>query len=146
MECFLLNREQCVSASTFNPSVCPVSSGVPPGPCLGPTLFLIYITDLSSLVSWNNHLFANYYVVLCEINTGRDTNLLQSNIDKVTNWRDKWLMTLKVSKCKVMRIKQSTNSPPVHYLNNVSLYRVSSYKYQGVHISAILNWRLRMYH
>lgn len=142
--CFLTKRLQCVAANGHTSSFCEVHSGVPQGSVLGPLLFLIYINDLSSVISSNIHLFADDCVIFREITNDDDTKVLQSELRAISNWCAKWLMDLNIKKCKVMRVSRTSTSSPLYYLNNIPLDPVNYYKYLGVHITTNLTWSLHI--
>lgn len=79
-------------------SPCSVESSVPQGSVSGPLLFLIYINDLLDNINSSIKLFADEFIIYSEINNLNDTLVLQSDLNKVSEWRNKWLMTLKISK------------------------------------------------
>ena len=56
---FLGNRSQSVVVDGEESDSVPVCSGVPKGPVLGPTLFLIYINDLPDTITPKVRLFAD---------------------------------------------------------------------------------------
>ena len=100
---FLSDRKQRVILGSSTSKWAPVTSGVPQGSVLGPTLFIIYINDLvDNLKS------------ICKIYAD-DTKLfgygdsLQTDLDKISNWARVWLMQLNASKCKVMHIGKTIN-------------------------------------
>ena len=49
-ESYLIDRKQYVSISGFNSKCLPISNGVPQDSILGPLFFLIYISDLSTVI------------------------------------------------------------------------------------------------
>ena len=53
----------------------PVSTGVPQESVLGPTLFLIYINDLSQAVSCNVTLYADDTLLYSEVNSNQEKQL-----------------------------------------------------------------------
>lgn len=140
IECFLTNRSQFVFANGHNSSSREVHSGVPQGSVLGPLLFLIYINDLSSVISSTIHLFADDCVIFREITNDNDVNVLQSDLNATSNWCENLLMDLNIKKCKIMRVFRTSTTSPPYYLNNIPLDSVNSYKYLGVHITSNLNW------
>ena len=60
-----------------------VSSGVPQGSVLGPTLFLIHINDLSLRVDCSVNLYADYTLLYQPVDTIDEAVQFQSNIDAV---------------------------------------------------------------
>ena len=70
-----------------------------------------------------------------------DTVILQSDLNSVSEWANKWKMHFNVSKCEVMRITHSRDkSVPNYHLEDMSLKVVHSVKDLGVNISSDLSW------
>lgn len=108
IECFLSNRTQYVIANNHTSSPCSVESGVPQGSVLGTLLFLIYVNDLPDNINSSIKLFADDCVIYREINNPNDTLVLQSELNKVSEWCNN--LTLNISKCKYMTFSRSTNA------------------------------------
>ncbi len=141
IESFLMNRSQEVVVEGERSEKGAVTSGVPQGSVLGPTLFLVYINDLSADISSNVRLFADDTIVYRPITTPADTDLLQSDIDKLGSWEKTWQMGFNVEKCNSLTVTLRKKPIVQHYvLNNKSLERVSSAKYLGVTLTSNLNW------
>jgi len=73
---------------------------------LGPLLFSTCISDLVDFRGDDAKLFlfagdAKYFA---HINNTIDFSTLQCKIDKFTDWRDKQLVKLNVSKCKIVSL------------------------------------------
>lgn len=142
---FLSNRTQYVIANGFSSASSPVSSGVPQGSVLGPLLFLVYVNDLPSCVTHSSiKLFADDCVLYHKINCPDDFHELQDDLNSVSNWCERWLMKLNITKCKTMRISRLHNNPHVYNLNNIPLSSVDSYKYLGLHITKDLTWNMHV--
>lgn len=101
---FLEGREQRVVLGNHVSEWAHVTSGVPQGSVLGPTLFAAYINDLPNLLTNICKLYADDLKIIAKVESEVDTRSLQDDIDKVASWCDKWLMELNTEKCKVMNV------------------------------------------
>ena len=112
---YLLNRQQCVVLPGAKSEFRVIGSGVPQGSILGPLLFLLYINDIVQEIQSTIKLFADdtslYLVVDHPDNTART---LQSDIDKITRWSEKWLVNFNPKKTETMLVSRKikkNNSP-----------------------------------
>ena len=79
----------------------PVTSAVSQGSVLGPFLFLLYVNDISSVVSNNTvKLFADDVIIYKKIVCPADVDLLQLDLSKVVQWARTWLLCLNPDKCE----------------------------------------------
>ena len=69
-------------------------SGVPQGSVLGPNLFLIYINDLDEDITSKVLKFADDTKVFRKIKSDADRQQLQDDLNKLTEWSDKWQMQI----------------------------------------------------
>ena len=96
---FLSNgKQRVVVRGTFS-EWSQVTSGVPQGSVLGPTLFIIYVNDLPDCVQSYMGIFADDTKIYRPIISPTDYNILQSDINSVLQWCDIWLLFLNYSKC-----------------------------------------------
>ena len=72
---FLTDRKQQVVVDNATSDVASVTSGVPQGTVLGPTLFLIYINDIAENITSNIRLFADDCVLYRTINSTADNRI-----------------------------------------------------------------------
>ena len=116
---FLKNRQQRVTIRGTFSNWSPVTSGVPQGTILGPTLFLLYVNDIPNVVSSSIKLFADDTKIYREINNAEDTLALQSDLDCLENWTRSWQVKFNPQKCEAMRItyKQDKSKHPYHLSN-----------------------------
>ena len=112
-ESFLTGRTQKVSVNGVHSSPINVTSGVPQGSVLGPTLFLLYINDINNNVNSTVRLFADDSLLYRPIWSQTDHEILQKDLEMLTSWANKWQMSFNVSKCKVLSI---TKKPLSFYI------------------------------
>ncbi len=106
IESFLRGRIQRVSVNGSHSKSIDVTSGVPQGSVLGPTLFLIYINDIDIDIKSTVRLFADDSILYRSIWSHEDQLALQQDLNNLLDWADTWLMEFNVSKCKVLVISQ----------------------------------------
>ena len=83
----------------------PVISGVPQGTVLGPLLFLSYINNISDGISSSMRLFADDCLLFTTIRNQEDSDKLQEDLEKISQWCEKWQISLNINKCKLLEIK-----------------------------------------
>ena len=90
IEAFLQHRSQFHVVNGCHSSTSLVTSRVPQGSVLGPTLFLIFINDIVTKCSTSTlTLFADYCCVYCPINSGNDLRALHQDLTNLHNWSNK---------------------------------------------------------
>jgi hypothetical protein len=102
IEDFLSNRRQRVSVNGSLSHWLEVLSGIPQGSVLGPILFILYVNDLPGVVESIAMMFADDTKVYRPVNNQEDHTRLQSDLDNLLVWADKWQLQFNASKCKVM--------------------------------------------
>ena len=140
---FLTNRTQRVVLENTESSTIRVSSGVPQGTVLGPTLFLIFINDLPDCISHSTlRMFADDCLLYKTIRSPQDAIDLQQDLFAMQTWEDTWLMRFNISKCFVMRITQSWKYRILYdyQLHDSILNSVNHCKYLGVTLQSNLRW------
>jgi hypothetical protein len=112
------------------------------GTILGPILFLIYINDLPDSVLSLIKLFADDMKVYRELSDAEgDASLLQTDLDFVSDWAKKWLMSFNSDKSEVMRITHHRDSSvPTYHLLGKPLKVTKNVKDLGVIMSNNLKW------
>lgn len=158
---YLNHRTQISKIGNYISETQSIHYGVPQGSILGPTLFLIYINDLSSMQLSNGHIitYADDTCLLFSASTwGAARNAAQLGLDMVNKWLQINMLTLNSDKTKYMTFSMR-NLPPesrfnVHLIShncnkNLSdmpcscknLELVSSIKYLGVIIDNNLSFK-----
>ena len=91
-----------------------VTSGVPQGSVLGPTLFIYFINDLPNVINDANvKVFADDTKVYKSINNNEDSEILQNAKDSMYHWTQKWLLKFNKEKCKILHLGK--NNPCYSY-------------------------------
>ena len=106
---FLSNRKQRVKVEGSMSQWIPVTIGIPQGSVLGPILFVLFINDMPSEIKNTCKLFADDAKIFCyPLKT-----LLQHDIDKLSQWSEKWQLPFNAKKCKVLHVGH--NNPLIPY-------------------------------
>ena len=141
IESFLSNRTQQVAVEGQLSDVGKVTSGVPQGSVLGPTLFLAYINDLNEGIQSIVKLFADDTMLYRAIKSALDTRILQEDLSRLETWETKWQMSFNASKCLVLSITKKKKPISHDYqLHGETLQNVDSAKYLGVELTKNLSW------
>ena len=104
----LSNRTQKVVLPGGSSKSLPVRAEVPQGSVLGPLMFLLYINDIVDNLESVINLLADDTILSIEIDTPDISGaILQSDIEKINNWADRWLVKFNPSKSKSLLINIS---------------------------------------
>jgi len=101
---FLLSRRMRVCVRKSVSGWVLVVSGVPQVSVSGPLLFLVYVNDLPKWIVNSIRMFADDTNIWTVITTDQDIISLQSDLNKLADWSDEWLLRFNIDKCKVMHL------------------------------------------
>ena len=109
----LKDRKQRVVVGGKYSKIASVNSGVPQGSILGPLLFVLFITDISEVITEgvNIALYADDTKIWRKICSYSDCVILNNDIESLSKWADKNMMKFHPNKCKVL----STSLKRVNY-------------------------------
>ena len=128
---WLSERKQRVVINGFTSSWLDVKSGVPQGSVPGPILFLIYVNDIDVGLNCKVSKFADDTKIACQATTTRESEKLQSDLDRLNDWANKWQMKFNIDKCKVLHVG-SNNNLLQYSMNGQQLSAVKKEKDLGV--------------
>ena len=119
------------------------NAGVPQGSILGPLLFLVFINDITENIESNINLFADD-TSLMEIieNYVESYAKLNRDLDRLSTWANKWLVTFNATKTVYIKISRKLNPTPnpILRLNGEIIKEVSSHKHLGLTFNQTLTW------
>ena len=140
---FLNNRTQFVTIKDTHSDEIPVTSGVPQGSVLGPTLFIYYINDMPTEVECGVKIFADDTKLYSTVTSYDDRDMLQTCIDRLVQWTNTWLLQFNEQKCKVLHLGK--NNPGYDYFikkgdDSYCLETTTAVKDLGVIVDPLLNF------
>jgi len=100
------------------------------------------MTYIPDCVSSTPRLFADDRLLYRRINSTRDSEILQTDLDKLQEWEEKWTMSFNPDKCEVLRLtlKRQNIIQATYTIHGQPLKSVSSAKYLGLTIDSKLNY------
>ena len=136
---WLSNRKQRVVVNGKVSEWSNVSSGVPQGSVLGPLAFLIFIDDLDAAAQPVGMLnkFADDTKVGHVVKSPSDQAELQSCLNRLCDWANRWGMKFNETKCNVIHFGHHNNNYD-YTMNGFKLSKVNSERDVGVKMSATL--------
>ena len=138
---FLSKGSQRVVCGGSTSGQCEVASGVPQGSVQWPLLFPVYINGLPQQVRSTNRFFADDCLLYRKINSLEDTMIIQDDLVKLQQCKDKWLMCFNPDKCEVPKVTAKKKTLMVDYnIRGTILSVVPAAKYLGVCIDSRLSF------
>lgn len=154
---YLSGRTQCVRVDKYKSTHLPVTHGVPQGSILGPTLFLVYINELTRLKLTKGEIISfadDTALVFAGDSWDEVFTLAQNGLDMTTEWLQKNILTLNVDKTKYIcfSIRQAVSiSGDLRIVSHVCnsadscacspLERVNTLRYLGITLDNNLNFK-----
>lgn len=120
-----------------------VTSGVPQGSVLGPSLFLVYINDITECVSSELRLFADDALMFSTLADNNSIKQFQEDLDNLQSWSTKYAMSFNTDKCSMIFFgsNNTVNQSQIQYkLCGKPLKVEEAIKYLGITITNNLKW------
>lgn len=142
---YLTHRTQSVSLNNIISSPYDITCGVPQGSILGPTLFLLYINDLTKhTTQFDTILFADDTNLFFESkNLNLDADIINSDLEIFNKWCHANKLTLNTEKTQYIIIKNPQNSfkfVKTITINDSTISSTDAIKFLGITIDSKLNW------
>ena len=125
-----------------------VNVGVPQGSILGPTLFLLYISDLSDDVISDIAIYADDITLYSKCDEASDlwqqlelASELESDLRDKVDWGKKWLFDFNAVKTQLVSFDRSNNNGSIDVkMGGSILQEKSSFKMLRLTFSSKLDW------
>ena len=138
---YLEGRQQRVILNSSSSELKHLNAGVPQGSVLGPLLFLIYVNDISDSLLSTVRLFADDSSLSVSSNDVLSIEtLLNSDLQKMTNWAKQWLVTFNPNKTEVVFFSLVNRIKPTLIIDDTVLEYVNSHKHLGITFSNDGTW------
>lgn len=140
---YLSNRRQFVRYRRAESTDFAVSSGVPQGSHIGPTLFLLFINDIVNIIDDVTliSLFADDIRIARAIKSTDDVASLQRIINRLKQWCDENHLHLNLDKCAILSIYRGWSTTATNYqYGDYSFKIVSEHRDLGVIVDSKLNF------
>ena len=153
---YLTNRTQYVEMNGIVSETLPITTSVPQGSILGPTLFLIYINDINKATDFFKLIcYADDTTLISSISAAEKqsgskdievvSNFINKELEKITDWLDANKLSLNAGKTKFMMFKKKRgiiqqNSIPDIKLKGTKIKMVPEFDFLGFVISDDLTW------
>ena len=145
---FLSNRRLRVVLDGKSSKEYPLNTGVPQGSILGPTLFLLYISDLPDDVICNIAIYADDTTLYSKCNQASDlwqqlelASEFESDLRDTVDWGRKWLVDFNAGKTQLDSFDRSKNTGAIDVkMDGSVLEDKTSFKMLALTFSSKLDW------
>jgi len=143
---YLEDRHFLVNSQDAYTNLRQIRAGVPQGSVLGPMLYLLFTNDLPTTPQVLTATYADDTAIVASSNNAvTATQLLQSNINKIQEWLEKWRIKINESKSTHVTFTTRIDTSPPITLNNKVIPQSKEVKYLGIHLDRRLTWQKHIF-
>jgi ribonuclease P/MRP protein subunit RPP40 len=135
LKSWLTGRKQRVVIDGDRSEWAEVTSGVPQGSVLGPILFLVFINDIDEGLSNKLFKFADDIKLLGQGHSMEQKREIQSDLQKLLDWSEKWQMRFNIEKCKWIHFGKENDLDFRFEMNGKHLEELKEIKDLGIIVS-----------
>ena len=103
------------------------TSGTPEGGLISPLLFACFVNDLPGAIQTDTLMFADDVKLYRRVDSEADVHSMQTQLDSLCEWSDRWKLNLNPDKCKVLTLTLRRN--PV-----IGAYAIRGVVLERVHV------------
>ena len=140
---YLTNRRQRVILGGHNSTYKHIHAGVPQSSILGPLLFLIYVSDMTTGLLSDVHQYADDTSLLITVKDPLSAlHIINHDLVILQKWADQWRVTFNPSKTNFMTLslKKPRLAPIPITWNNVAIEESTEFSILGVTIVNDMTW------
>lgn len=139
---YITCRQFVVKERDFISDPSPISAGVPQGSILGPTLYLIYTSDMPTSKEIHTSTFADDTAILSVNESPQEaSHKLQIHVHLLEKWLQQWRIKINERKCSHITFTLRKETCVSILINNQIVPQHSEVKYLGVHLDRRLTWK-----
>ena len=124
----------------------PVGAGVPQGSVLGPTLYLLFTSDLPTCPYTRTATFADDKAILAShADPGIAARMLQQHLYQIQRWTKSWRILINETKSVHVTFTKCRGASPQVSFNGHYLPQADNVKYLGIHLDKGLTWKTHIF-
>jgi hypothetical protein len=146
LKSYLTNKHFRVKVDNEFFDLLPILAGVPQGSVLGPLLYLLHTSDLTSSPDTTTATFADDTAVLAiDPNAVVASQKLQNSLNTIHHWLSLWRLKENGTKSTHITFTNRRETCFAVYINNEPLPQAKDVKYLGLHLGRRLTWHKHIF-
>ncbi len=151
MASYIKNRKQYVEIEDSKSDTLTLTTGVPQGSILGPLLFIIYINDIAHggnlfnfiLYADDTTLSTTLEIVLKNKTNLNINTMLNSELEKISDWLKVNRLSLNIAKCKhmIFHMPQKKVKPLQLLIENTIVEKAQEFNFLKLTLNEHMNWK-----